>query len=139
MDHVWIDEVKRRTKWIKSASQLRPGQKLVPNVASGRRLHWDKPSFTIQRNAPPGCPPYVRNSMIHPSQARTPSIREMARCQSFPDSFRFVNALTEGMARIKNSVPPNLMKAIAEHIRRNVFERMSTAFPDLLIKRDSHA
>jgi len=124
IDHVWIDEIARNTKWIHVADKLKPGQKLVPNVASGRRLYWNKPSYTIQRNAPPGCAPYVRNSMIHPSQARTPSIREMARCQSFPDSFRFISALTEGMARIGNSVPPNLMKAIAEHIRNRILKQL---------------
>jgi DNA (cytosine-5)-methyltransferase 1 len=122
IDHVWIDEVKRKTKWIERAMNLRPGEKLVPDVASGRRLFWDKPSSTIQRNAPPGCAPYVRNSQIHPSEPRTPSIREMARCQGFPDSFRFIDALTEGMARIGNSVPPPFMKAIAEHIKVNILD-----------------
>ena len=124
IDHVWIDEIARNTKWIHVADKLKPGQKLVPNVASGNRLYWNKPSYTIQRNALPGCAPYVRNSMIHPSQARTPSIREMARCQSFPDSFRFISALTEGRARIGNSVPPNLMKAIAEHIRNRILKQL---------------
>jgi DNA (cytosine-5)-methyltransferase 1 len=125
INHVWVDEISRKTKWISHASQLKPGEKLIPNQASGIRLFWDKPSPTIMKNAPPGCAPYVRNSMIHPSQPRTPSIREMARCQSFPDSFRFVNPLNEGMHRIGNSVPPLFMKAIAEHIKINILDKAS--------------
>lgn len=120
IDHVWVDEVTKSTKWIGRASSLKPGEKLIPSLPTGIRAYWDKPAPTIQKNAPPGCAPYVRNSTIHPSQPRTCSIREMARCQSLPDSFIFVNGLKEGMHRIGNSVPPLFMKAIAEHIRDNI-------------------
>ena len=118
--HVWVDEIARDTKWVKRALVMSPGEKVVPDRASGIRLFWDKPCPTIQKNAPPGCAPYVRNSMVHPSQPRTPSIREMARCQSIPDEFRFVDGLTEGMHRIGNSVPPLFMRAIAGHVRREI-------------------
>ncbi len=119
IDHVWIDEVERQTKWIGRAANLKPGESLVPGVASSIRVHWDKPLPTIQKNAMPGRPPYVRNSSIHPSQPRALSIRELARCQSFPDNFRFVEALNNGMQRIGNSVPPNLMKAIALNLKQS--------------------
>ena len=94
LNHVWIDEVARKTKWVEPASRLKQGQKLVPDVASSIRCWWDRPLPTIQKNAMPGQPPYVRNSTVHPSQPRTLSIREMARAQSFPDGFRFVDAIS---------------------------------------------
>lgn len=126
LNHVWVDEIAKGTKWVKRALVMEPGEKVVPEQASGIRLFWDKPSPTIQKNAPPGCAPYVRNSMVHPSQPRTPSIREMARCQSFPDEFYFVNGLTEGMRRIGNSVPPLFMRSIARHIRREILDKVTS-------------
>ena len=120
LDHVWVDEVARGTKWIDAARILKPGQKLVPHVASSVRAWWDKPLPTIQKNAMPGQPPYVRNSTIHPASPRTLSIREMARCQTFADPYRFVDPIHHGMQRIGNSVPPLFMRSIAQHIRREI-------------------
>ncbi len=118
MDHVWVDEISRKTKWIGAASRLKEGQKLVPGVPSSIRCWWDRPLPTIQKNAMPNQAPYVRNSTVHPSQPRALSIREMARSQGFPDQYRFVDALTNGMQRIGNSVPPLFMRVIAGHVRR---------------------
>jgi DNA (cytosine-5)-methyltransferase 1 len=125
IDHVWVDEVARHTKWISVASQLKQGQKLVPDVPSSIRAWMNKPLPTIQKNAMPGQPPYVRNSTIHPTQPRTLSIREMARCQSMPDAFRFVDALNNGMQRIGNSVPPMFMYHLASHIYTHILQRTS--------------
>lgn len=122
-NHVWIDEIERKTKWVFVAAKLKEGQKLVPDVPSSIRVYWDRPLPTIQKNAMPGQPPYVRNSSIHPSQPRALSIREMARCQSFPDVYLFVAALNNGMQRIGNSVPPLLMEAVARHIRLEILSR----------------
>lgn len=116
VDHIWIDEVSRGTKWISVAASLSQGQKLVKN-ATNIRVYFDRPLPTIQKNAISGSAPYVRNSSIHPSQPRTLSIREMARGHSIPDGFKFSSALHNGMQRIGNSVPPLFMKAIAEHVR----------------------
>ena len=124
LDHVWIDEVARQTKWVTTAQTLREGQKLVPGVASSIRAYMDRPLPTIQKNAMPGQPPYVRNSTIHPTQPRALSIREMARCQSFPDEYRFVAALNNGMQRIGNSVPPLFMRAIAAHLRTAILDQI---------------
>jgi DNA (cytosine-5)-methyltransferase 1 len=125
--HLWVDEVSRKTKWIVRAGTLKQGEKLVPDVASSCRIWWDKPCPTIQKNAMPNQPPYVRNSSIHPSQPRTLSIREMARCQSFPDTFLFVDPLRNGMQRIGNSVPPLLMKAVATHLKTHILDKIHGA------------
>ena len=58
-----------------------------------------------------------------------------ARFASFPDSFQWSGKWTDIYNRQGNSVPPNLMKAIAEHININILQRMTDAFPDLEIRR----
>jgi len=42
------------------------------------------------------------------------------RIASFPESFRFVGSISAKAERIGNSVPPNLMRAIAEHVREHI-------------------
>ncbi len=126
-NHVWVDEVARGTKWIGSASQLKEGQKLIPHLPSSIRAWMDKPLPTIQKNAMPNQPAYVRNSTIHPKQARALSVREMARCQSFSDEYLFADALRNGMQRIGNSVPPLMMKSIATHIKNEILSQAQPA------------
>jgi DNA (cytosine-5)-methyltransferase 1 len=46
-------------------------------------------------------------------QARTISVREAARLQSFPDGFVFDGTMNPAFRQIGNAVPPLLAKAIA--------------------------
>ena len=55
-------------------------------------------------------------SHIHYSQARTISVREAARLQSFPDSFRFECSMNSGFRMIGNAVPPLMAQALASKI-----------------------
>ena len=48
---------------------------------------------------------------------RRPSLRELQVLGSFPEAFAFCGAREDGVARIGNSVPPLLMRAIAAHVR----------------------
>lgn len=50
------------------------------------------------------------------SQARTISVREAARLQSFPDGFFFCGTMNPAFQQIGNAVPPLLSKAIAENL-----------------------
>ena len=68
----------------------------------------------------------IADDYISPWEDRTFSVREMARCQSFDDSFEFLGKRTTGGLRrrvevpqysqVGNAVPPLLAKAIAEEI-----------------------
>ncbi len=73
-----------------------------------RRLKNDEPSITIK---------HVSKSMIiHPIYHRTPTVREVARLQSFNDDFIFTGTKYDQHQQLANAVPPLLGKAIAEAI-----------------------
>jgi DNA (cytosine-5)-methyltransferase 1 len=54
------------------------------------------------------------------TQARTISVREAARLQSFPDGFFFAGAMNAAFRQIGNAVPPLLGLAIARVLRKQL-------------------
>jgi DNA (cytosine-5)-methyltransferase 1 len=75
-----------------------------------RKMEADRPSRTLLAHL--GKDSY---SHIHydSSQARTISVREAARLQSFPDGFKFCGTMNPAFRQIGNAVPPLLAKAVA--------------------------
>ncbi len=57
---------------------------------------------------------------LHPSEKRYFSIEEIAALGSYPLTFRWTGTPDMKTKRIGNSVPPNFMRAIAEHIRDTI-------------------
>ena len=53
-------------------------------------------------------------------QARTISVREAARLQSFPDGFRFHGTMNPAFKQIGNAVPPLLAKALANQMMQTL-------------------
>ena len=76
-----------------------------------RKMWKDQPARTLMAHL--GKDSY---SHIHydSDQARTISVREAARLQSFPDGFIFSGTMNPAFRQIGNAVPPLMAKAIAE-------------------------
>jgi DNA (cytosine-5)-methyltransferase 1 len=99
------------TAWNKLKSEM------VPPYDPGKfpnkwwKLRSDWPARTLMAHL--GKDGY---SHIHydSDQARTISVREAARLQSFPDGFRFCGTMNPAFRQIGNSVPPLFAKAIAK-------------------------
>ena len=60
-------------------------------------------------------------------QARTISLREAARLQSFPDGFKFVGSMNSQLRQIGNAVPPLLAYAVAKALRRSLLGAAKSA------------
>jgi DNA (cytosine-5)-methyltransferase 1 len=76
-----------------------------------RKMWRDQPARTLMAHL--GKDSY---SHIHydSEQARTISVREAARLQSFPDGFFFCGTMNPAFRQIGNAVPPLMAKALAE-------------------------
>jgi len=69
--------------------------------------------------------------LLHPTRNRYLGSRELARLQSFPDQYDWGDPVGDELAnfraianRVGNSVPPLMMRAIANTIRTDILERI---------------
>ena len=77
-----------------------------------KRLMASEPCLTITSAA--------TREFIHPSENRTLTIRECARIQTFPDTFKFIGNNSDKIRQIGNAIPPDLAYEFAVHIARNL-------------------
>jgi len=82
-------------------------------------LRWDQPSNTIPAHL-------YKDGLRHihpdPIQARTITVREAARLQTFDDDFEFTGSQTDQYKMVGNAVPPKLALAIAKAVNDFVKE-----------------
>jgi len=79
------------------------------------RLEWDGFfSTTVTNPEPMG----KQGRVLHPEQNRVVSVRECARSQGFPDSFRFYGNILDKHRQIGNAVAPPMAAAIGQEIRK---------------------
>jgi DNA (cytosine-5)-methyltransferase 1 len=81
-----------------------------------KRLRGDQPAYTITTKFNEA----TTGAFLHPTQARTLTLREAARLQSFPDRFLFSGSAAQIRQQIGNAVPPLLARAVAEAIYPDV-------------------
>ncbi len=77
-----------------------------------RRLEWDQPAVTIGN--------FRKNMLVHPGEDRGLSVREAARLQSFPDSFRFFGSIGFQQQQVGNAVPPLLSKVVFQQVMSDI-------------------
>lgn len=102
-------ETKEFNMWIR----CKPGQTFA-DISSRSFAHWhklspDKPFSTIMAN---GATKY------HWKIPACISIAMAKRAQTFPDNFKLKGTFQENWKQIGNAVPPNLMKHIANHVKK---------------------
>ena len=74
----------------------------------GRRISWDEPCLTLTTS-----PAQKMTERCHPEEVRPFTIREYARIQTFPDSWKFVGSNSSQYRQIGNAVPVKFAKALA--------------------------
>jgi DNA (cytosine-5)-methyltransferase 1 len=103
-------------------------------MSRNRKKEWDEPAFTVQASG--------RQTQLHPSSPkmikkdkdtfifgkdkenlyRRISVREAARIQGFPDSFKFIyKKVNDGYKMIGNAVPVNVANTFAQIIKKDLF------------------
>lgn len=85
-----------------------------------KRLKPDEPSLTITTGSD--------SEFIHPYEDRFLTLRECARIQSFPDSFRFEGSKTSRHRQVANAIPPLIAKTLAQHFERIIEENKDTTY-----------
>jgi DNA (cytosine-5)-methyltransferase 1 len=125
---IFNEEVAGRRR---AGEQINPGTRaytdllaqIVPPYDAGkfpnkwRKMEADAPARTLMAHL--GKDGY---SHIHydSNQARTISVREAARLQSFPDGFQFEGTMNPAFRQIGNAVPPLMARALAEVMLRGL-------------------
>jgi len=76
-----------------------------------RRLSWDEPCLTLTTS------PFQKfTERCHPNETRPFTVREYARIQTFPDSWKFFGSVSSQYKQIGNAVPVKLAEAIGQSI-----------------------
>ena len=82
-----------------------------------RRLSLDEPSLTVLTS-----PSQKQTDRCHPLEPRPFTIRENARCQSFPDDWEFCGGIGAQYKQVGNAVPVNLAYDIGIKIKEALEE-----------------
>lgn len=102
INHEWT---RHSQKYMERIAKVPPGGSLYETFLDAfKRQYPGKPSMTVKENH--------GGTHIHPHLNRVISAREMARLQTFPDSFIFEGSMKKAMWQIGNAVPPRLAECI---------------------------
>lgn len=76
-----------------------------------RRIGWDEPCLTLTCS-----PAQKQTERCHPDETRPFTVREYARIQTFPDSWKFEGSISQQYKQIGNAVPVNLGREVGYSI-----------------------
>jgi DNA (cytosine-5)-methyltransferase 1 len=82
------------------------------------RMRWEDVAPTLTT----GCTDLTRGRFAHPRDNRAISLREAARLQTFPDSYRFAGSAKHIAVQIGNSVPVRFIEALVPVLRAALVE-----------------
>lgn len=119
----------RSKEWEKLRASIVPPYDYRKFPNKWRKMEADYPARTLLAHL--GKDSYTH---IHydSAQARTISVREAARLQSFPDGFRFAGTMNPAFRQIGNAVPPLLAAAIGGRLLEQIYQHCAPkqfAFP----------
>ncbi|ESN92163.1 hypothetical protein HELRODRAFT_116156 [Helobdella robusta] len=81
------------------------------------RLEWDGFfSTTVTNPEPMG----KQGRVLHPEQHRVVTVRECARSQGFPDTYRFYGTVLDRHRQVGNAVPPPMARHIGFEIKKSL-------------------
>lgn len=80
-----------------------------------RRLSMDEPSLTVLTS-----PSQKQTERCHPLETRPFTVRENARCQTFPDDWEFCGRVASQYRQVGNAVPVSLAYDIAKEIYKSL-------------------
>lgn len=82
-----------------------------------RRMSMNEPSLTVLTS-----PSQKQTERCHPLESRPFTVRENARCQSFPDDWEFCGNAMSQYKQVGNAVPVNLAYEIAKEVYNSLEE-----------------
>lgn len=103
-----------------SESKAKEYMKSCWNMGGGRtgilrKLSLDEPSLTVLTS-----PSQKQTDRCHPNENRPFTVRENARCQTFPDEWIFCGSVGSQYRQVGNAVPVNLAYEIAKEIKKGL-------------------
>ena len=98
----------------KGGKEYLPAEHITKSIYSGTWERMDADDISVTITTRFDTP--ASGKFMHPYLNRAITVREAARIQSFPDTFRFYGTKTSQMKQVGNAVPPLLAQAIAKSI-----------------------
>lgn len=108
---------RRSAAWKKLRKEYIPPYDVNKFPNKWRRMWRDQPARTLMAHLSKDSYSHIHYDS---NQARTISVREAARLQSFPDGFVFRGTMNPAFRQIGNAVPPLMARALATVIRQTL-------------------